>query len=217
MLTMHLYPGGCSYKNPGKGKLPKDMIKQDAAASRDLILSPQMLGRYDGARKAVATSAQAHGLAHKLGESNSFWFGGLEGASNTYASALWGLDFLWWWVFTAVQGSIFTPVIWSLAVSQLNMRSLSVLRKDATPIPGYGLKAFSFGSEGSVIPVTVSVPANLNLTAYAAIDDSKKLTVTVINKEHVVGAQEAKVTLHLVAPATIMDAKMLLLEDRRVT
>ncbi len=214
MLTMHLYPGGCSYKNPGKGKLPKDMIKQDTAASRDLILSPQMHGKYDGARKAVAAPAQAHGIAHKLGESNSFWFGGLEGASNTYASALWGLDYLWWWALHGSSGINFhTGDMVSGHIRAQYAIFVSSEKGCNTHPLGYGLKAFSFGSEGSVIPITVSVPANLNLTAYAAIDDSKKkLTVTVINKEHDTGAQEAKVTLHLVAPATIMDAKMLLLE-----
>ena len=214
MLTIHSYPGGCSYKNPGNGKKPKDMISQDAATSRDLILSPKIYGVYDKVRMAVAPSAKAHGIPYKLGESNSFWFGGLEGVSNTYTSALWALDYLWWWAVQGCSGINFHTgdLVSGRIPAQYAVCVTSDKGVNIHPL-GYGMKAFSFGSKGAIIPVTLSAPAGLNLTAYASLDASRKLTVYVINKEHGTGAQEARVTLHFAAPASISDAKMALLES----
>ena len=214
MLAMHLYPGGCSYKNPGHGKKPKDMIAQDTGASQDLILSPKMSDRYERARKAVAAAAEAHGIGYRLGESNSLWFGGLKGASDSYASALWGLDYLWWWASHGGSGINFHTgdMVSGPIPCQYAVFITSEKGYNTHPL-GYGLKAFSLGSAGSVIPLNLDAPANLNLTAYAAIDAGKKLTVTVINKEHGNGVRDATLRLHFAAPASsISDARVTFLE-----
>ena len=76
---------------------------------------------------------------------------------------------------------------------------------------GYGIKAFDLGSHGKLIPVTISNPGNLNLTAYAVLGDDKNLYLTIINKEHGEKARDATVipdkvnihnmqTLYLTAP-----------------
>lgn len=44
--------------------------------------------------EVLASFAQAQGLPLHLTEANSYYFGGCEGVSNVFASALWGADFM---------------------------------------------------------------------------------------------------------------------------
>ncbi|MGH8022100.1 MAG: glycosyl hydrolase family 79 C-terminal domain-containing protein, partial [Limisphaerales bacterium] len=64
---------------------------------------------------------------------------------------------------------------------------------DAHPL-GYGIKAFDMGGHGDVLPVTISNPDQLDLTAYA-VGDSGSLLVTLINKEDGPEGRGADVTV----------------------
>jgi hypothetical protein len=133
----------------------------------------------------------AAGLRFRLTESNDY-LGGVPGASDAYASALWALDHLHWWAAHGAAG-----------VNFHNRRGLGT----ATIVPdpaggggyvinpkGYGIKAFRLGSAGQVKPVQVDNPDGVNLTAYC-VGGAGEDCVTVINKSHGADARDAAVTI----------------------
>ena len=133
----------------------------------------------------------AAGLRYRLTESNDY-LGGVQGASDAFASALWALDHLHWWAAHGAAG-----------VNFHNRRGLYT----ATIVPGpaggagyainpkgYGIKAFTLGSAGQVKPVQIQNPGGVNLTAYC-IGGAGTDHVTVINKAHGADAPDAAVTI----------------------
>ena len=133
----------------------------------------------------------AAGLRYRLTESNDY-LGGVPGASDAFASALWALDHLHWWAAHGAAG-----------VNFHNRRGLYT----ATIVPGpaghggyvinpkgYGIKAFTLGSAGQVKPIQIHNPGGINLTAYC-IGGAGEDYVTIINKAHGGGAADAAVTL----------------------
>jgi hypothetical protein len=133
----------------------------------------------------------AAGLRYRLTESNDY-LGGVPGASDAFASALWALDHLHWWAAHGAAG-----------VNFHNRRGLCT----ATVVPdpargrgyvinpkGYGIKAFTLGSAGQVKPTHIGNPGGINLTAYC-IGGAGEDYVTVINKAHGAGAPDAAVTI----------------------
>jgi len=133
----------------------------------------------------------AAGLRYRLTESNDY-LGGVQGASNAFASALWALDHLHWFAAHGATG-----------VNFHNKRGLCT----GTIVPdpgggggyvinpkGYGIKAFTLGSAGQVKPVRIQNPGRVNLTAYC-VGGAAGDYVTVINKAHGADAPDAAVTI----------------------
>jgi hypothetical protein len=149
----------------------------------------------------------AAGLRFRLTESNDY-LGGVPGASDAFASALWALDHLHWWA--AAHGAA--------GVNFHNRRGLCT----ATIVPdpaggggyainpkGYGIKAFTLGSAGRVKPVQIQNPGGINLTAYC-VGGAGTDYVTVINKAHGAGAPDAAVTIIPPGPK-VQGAEMMIL------
>jgi hypothetical protein len=139
----------------------------------------------------------AAGLRYRLTESNDY-LGGVPGASNAFASALWALDHLHWFAAHGAAG-----------VNFHNKRGLCT----GTIVPdpaggggfvinpkGYGIKAFTLGSAGQVKPLRIQNPDGVNLTAYC-VGGAGGDFVTVINKAHGAGAPDAAVTIIPPGPA----------------
>src|ERR1017187_10896765 len=106
-------------------------------------------------------------------------YGGATNVSNTFASALWGLDFMYWWAAHGAAGVNFHTGDKVAAGSELRPSKYTPYFTSTNgylvrPL-GYGIKAFDLGSHGKLIPVTISNPGNLNLTAYAVLGDDKNL------------------------------------------
>ena len=126
---------------------------------------------------------------YRLTESNCF-SGGIDGANNTFATALYALDYLHWWAEHKALGINFHSTEW---------RYNATIRKDAegnvsiNPM-GYGIAAFKVGGHGKILPVEINNPVNLNITSYAVLD-SNYLYVTIINREHGSNAQNADITI----------------------
>ena len=99
---------------------------------------------------------------YRFMESNSF-SGAVPGGSNSYATALWALDYVHWWAAHDCLGVNFHNFQW---------RENDTIYRDASgnfnlyPM-GYGIKAFDLGGHGTVEPLTMSNPDGVNLTAYA--------------------------------------------------
>ncbi len=178
VVTEHFYVGGAGRRVTE----PRDGI--------DAILSAKWLGRCQNIYDNVTVPVLADGLRFRFTEANDYYSGGAKGASETFASALWALDFLHWWAAHVARGVDFHNTQW-------------VVNDVITPDPSgqltvnpkaYGLKAFDLGGHGNVEPVMISNPDNLNVTAYAVRGDGGHYA-TLINKEHGSGARPASVAI----------------------
>ena len=187
-VTQHAYFGGDSRK------------VADAGAARDAMLSAAWVDRYERFYKAFAADAVAAGLHYRLEETNNFSEGGVAGASDRFAAALWALDYLHWWAAHGAAGVnfhnrrwILNCVIYPAKRSATESASESVTGAaeefEVRPI-AYGIQAFDFGGHGDVLPVRMTNPDRLNLTAYA-VRDGHRLLVTIINKQHEAGGRQA--------------------------
>jgi hypothetical protein len=131
----------------------------------------------------------AHGMRYRMTECNDYT-GGVDGASNAFASALWALDYMHWQAEHGATGVnfhnrrwIFTDTILPDPAGGLRMNP-----------KGYAIKAFNLGSAGHVEGLTMDNPARVNLTAYA-VANSDNECLTLINKAH--GPTAAQVTVQL--------------------
>jgi hypothetical protein len=135
--------------------------------------------------QSFAAPALAHGLPYRLEETNNFT-GGAKNASDTFAAALWALDYLHWWAARGAGGVNFHNRRWILNTTIYPISEQDDGLKsgyDIHPI-AYGLKAFDIGGHGSAVPLTISNPDAINVTAYA-VRQADSLFVTIINKKDI--------------------------------
>lgn len=167
----------------------------DAPHARDAMLSPSLLDAYTSTQEAIAQGVAGTGVPFRLSETNSYYNGGCPGASDTFASALWGLDYLHWWAAHDADGVNFhTGDHVSGATTTYSLFKTSPGGYAVHPL-GYAVKAFALGGRGRIVPVTIDNPPGVNLTAYAVLAPSGELDVTIINKTHDAGAQDAQVAI----------------------
>ena len=185
LICGHFYPG----TRTGNG------INADI----DFLLDPSRLStgsnNYPLYYSQFPATAVSDGEIFRLEESNSIASQGEAGVSNTYASTLWALDYMHWWAVKNSQGlnfhtgatSVYDPIMPTTLSSSYT----------AEPV-AYGIKAFGLGSSGeNALTVLGSNPNSVNMTAYGVLDPATgNLFVTIVNKEHFTGAQNATVTLN---------------------
>ena len=187
LITEHLYAGGAG------GKVPTPEIGRDRMLSDDFIKTYQKL--YD----SFVPMALSNGLPYRLEEVNNYFNGGATNVSNTFASSLWGLDFMYWWAQHQAAGVNFhtgdrVAAGYTLLPSKYTAFFSTTNGYTVRPL-GYGIKAFDLGSHGKFVPITLSPSSNLNLHAYAVLGNDRNLYVTLINKEHGDDAHSATTTL----------------------
>lgn len=122
-------------------------------------------------------------VPYRICETNSCFGGGKPGVSDTFAAALWGLDYL----FTLATANS-AGVNLETGVNQLGfVSSYSPIGDDehgnylAKPLY-YAMLAFSQASRGTMVAVEYD-RAGMNLKAYAVKDVLDRLFITMINKE----------------------------------
>ena len=147
-----------------------------------------------------APAANAKALPYRLEETNSFFNGGAAGASNTFAAALWGLDYMWWWASHGAAGVNFHTGDRVAAGSQIKQCKYSAFYSKpngcAVQPLGYGIAAFNLGRGMRLLPATVTSMNPVRLSAYAAVGD-QDLFMTLINKEHGSNAPDVEITLSI--------------------
>jgi hypothetical protein len=191
VIAEHFYVGGA-----GRDVSPSQGI--------EAILSPRWITANETLYRKVAVPVFAEGLPLRFTEANDHYSGGVPDASNAFAGALWALDFLHWWAAHGASGVNFHNTQW--VVNDVITRD-SDGRLAITP-KGYAFKAFELGFHGSVEPLTISNPEEVNFTAYA-VRGAKQHFVTLINKEHSGVAREASVTIN--APGISREAEVIYL------
>ena len=196
LVTEHLYPGGAG------GKVPTPEIGRDRMLSSESSMTNGFAKVYQKLYDSFVPQAVSLGLPYRLEEVNNYFNGGATNVSNTFASALWGLDFMYWWAAHGAAGLNFHTGDRVAAGNELRPSKYTAFFSTTNgylirPL-GYGIKAFDLGSHGKFIPVTISNPDNINLSAYAVLGDDKNLYCTIINKEHGANARNANVSIPLV-------------------
>jgi hypothetical protein len=180
VITEHFYVGGAGRDVP-------------AGQGIDDMLSREWLKTNEKLYKQVTVPVLALGLPFRFGEANDHYSGGVKDASDTFAGALWALDFAHWWATHRASGINFHNTQWRVNDSITLDSESGELRLNPK---GYGLKAFVLGSQGSPEPLKIENKADLNLTAYA-FRDGTNYFVTLINKEHGPSARDVDATIAL--------------------
>ena len=144
-----------------------------------------------------ATTANHTPLGFRLAEANSFFDHGSPGVSDAFGSALWAIDFLFQNAENGSNGANFhgggagqdgpNPFIYT-PINELNG-----VVTGAQPI-FYGMLLVANTGGGSMLATTLSVPDNLNVTAYAVTPADGSTDVVIVNKDGTNGV-EARVNV----------------------
>lgn len=161
MMTQHYYRGDGH---------------SSAATAANLISPDATLQKCLGMLNAAS---QSTGIPFRVGECNSYFNGGAVGVSNSYASALWVIDFL----FNSAQGGAagvnlhgggkangYTPIADNGGVVVEARPEL------------YGLTLFALAGQGTLCDATLSAGSS-NASAYAVKNAAGDLSLVVVNKD----------------------------------
>jgi hypothetical protein len=187
LITQHSYPGGSAQKVT----VP--------TTGRAVMLSDKWVDGYQKFYDSFVPTVKKLHLGYRLEEANSFFYGGRQDVSDTFASALWALDFMHWWAQHECTGVNFhtgdmVDANYMMAPSRYAVFWTSDKGYHSHPI-AYGVKAFDLSSRGSYVDAKIKAEAELSLSAYAVKGDDHALYVTVINKEYGDTARDAAVTI----------------------
>jgi hypothetical protein len=161
MVTQHYYRGDG---------------KATTSTAANLLTTDSNLAR---CTSLLSAAAQQSGIPFRFGECNSYYNGGAVGVSNSYASSLWIIDFL----FNSALGGAagvnlhgggnytgYTPIADKNGV-------VVEVRPEF-----YGLMMFALAGQGSMYQTSLSVNG-VNATAYAVKDSSGALNLVIVNKD----------------------------------
>ena len=187
-ISQHDYPGGDAHR------------ATNSAAARDKILSPDIDAHYTNFSANFVPAILSNALPYRLEEANSFYDGGALDVSDTFASALWALDYQWWWASHGASGINFHTGDKVAARDENKPCRYAVFWTspqgyNVHPI-GYALKMFSLGARGSLLSTAIENTGNLNAAIYAAAADENNISVTIINREHGSAGRTAEITLN---------------------
>jgi len=174
-LTQHAYPGGAG------GKVP------DPATGIRQLLSPEFEQRYQNYIYAFVPAAQAAHVRYRIEETNSFYNGGAKDVSNTFASSLWALDYLYFWLTHSSSGVNFhTGDTVAAADHQAPCWYATFWTRpdgslDVHPI-AYAIKAFDLAAHGAIVSIEANnAPPTLKI--YATRTATQTIYLTLINKQ----------------------------------
>ncbi len=119
----------------------------------------------------------------RINEVNSFYGGGKPGVSDTFASALWCLDFMFQVASYGGEGVNMETDINQMAwVSHYSPIFRDTAGKLIARPEYYGMLAFAMAGKGDLVKLTTSY-TEVNVSAYAARSTGGPLWVTIVNKD----------------------------------
>lgn len=185
-VTQHSYPGG----NGRKVASP--------ASGREALLNGSFDVSYKQLLDSFAPEIQQRGLHYRIEETNNYYFGGAKDVSNTFAAALWGLDYLYWWAEHGAAGVNFHTGDQVAAADEQTPCWYATFWTaeggvQAKPL-AYAIAAFNAGAHGRVLsPQRSNADKDLSLHATRAEDGD--LYVTLINRSHGPGAHASEIVI----------------------
>ncbi|HEV2696225.1 MAG TPA: glycosyl hydrolase family 79 C-terminal domain-containing protein [Verrucomicrobiae bacterium] len=179
-ISQHDYPGGDARRST------------NAALTRDRILSPAMEEHYAKFAANFVPTVISNSLTYRFEEANSLYDGGAPDVSDTFTSALWALNYQWWWAMHGMSGINFHTGDKVAARDENKPCRYAAFWTvpggyNVHPL-GYAEKMFSLGSGGRLVPTkitTVDFPprkVDFNLAAYAVAAPDKSYYITLINQ-----------------------------------
>lgn len=173
-VTQHAYFGG-------NGKRVTD-----PAAQRLRILSPEFAEKYGKFADTFVPAVEAAHMHYRIEETNSFYNGGAKDVSNSFASSLWALNYLYWWAEHGSQGVNFHTGDYVAAGPVQTICWYGVFHTlpngdyEIRPI-AYAMKAFAFTSHGTLVPVS-GLPEDSGVNVYAVVNHkSREVYFTLVN------------------------------------
>jgi hypothetical protein len=151
--------------------------KQNPLASAAFLISPD--AQLTGELATLGSGARQLGIPYRISECNSFSGGGLTGVSNSYASSLWVIDFLFDVALGGATGVNMHGGGQAPGYTPIADDSGAVI--EARP-EYYGLLLFALAGAGTLLATQLSA-GNLNATAYALQAASGSLNLVVVNKD----------------------------------
>jgi hypothetical protein len=143
----------------------------------------------------LKTGAQSIGIPYRMSECNSFYNGGASGVSNSYASSLWVIDYLFNCAQAGAAGANFHGGGDGPGYTPIADNAGSVV--GARP-EFYGILLFTLAGQGSLYTTEISA-GTLNVTAYAVKTSTGALNLVVVNKDL---TQNLQLTAQLPEPVT---------------
>jgi hypothetical protein len=163
------------------------------AATIDTMLANNT--RYDPVLARFQAAAQGAGMPWRMCETASFSGGGKEGVSDTFAAALWALDYLFVLAEHGCAGVNMETGVNHLGwISHYTPISDDLKGNYGAAPEYYGLLAFARAGKGELI-ATACETGGINCTAYATRQNGR-VCITIINKDQV---QDADITIKGVA------------------
>ncbi len=192
-VTQHNYVG----QNARRQKLtPAEMVKRMLSPTWDNSYYPDLY-------KVAGTPVLPKGVRYRLTESNSF-SDGVKNGSDCFATALYSLDYMYWWAEHHCLGVNYHTNEWKYNTTiVLDSEGNYQIR----PM-GYGIMAFNLGGHGEIVPVKLSKSSDINMTVYA-VRNGRYLYVTLINKTY--GALGRKVSASIRTSTAVRSAKVIYL------
>ncbi len=177
VVTVHGYP------------VNDNCAKEQEEVTIPLLLSGSLhhVDAWIAETRMKVETARRHGLPIQLDESNTFGCGGREGVSNTFASTVWGLD----WLFTTFDLGVLGANIHMgnealtnpVTVVPVTAADGSIRYITSIAPMYYAMYTFATLAEGnSLLPTSIQPTANIK--AYAVrFSDSSPIRVFLINKD----------------------------------
>jgi hypothetical protein len=156
---------------------------------------PQLTGELAG----LQTGTRQLGLPYRISECNSFSNGGAAGVSNSYASSLWVIDFLFDVALGGGTGVNMHSGGQAPGYTPIADDSGAVL---AARPEYYGLLLFALAGSGTLLETQLSV-GSADVTAYAVRTASGGLNLIVVNKDAVHNLSLTIQTSQKIAAATL--------------
>jgi hypothetical protein len=148
----------------------------------------------------LQTCAQGIGIPFRMSECNSFYDGGANGVSNSYASSLWVIDYLFKCAQGGAAGVNFHGGGNSAGYTPIADSDNAVV--DVRP-EFYGILLFTLAGQGTLYKTQVSA-GSLNVTGYAVRTSSGGLNIIVVNKDLTQNLQLAVALPQTANSATLM-------------
>lgn len=158
--------------------------RSPASTIDNLLKADARLARILAQLREISQSADR---PYRICETNSCYGGGKPGVSDTFASALWALDYMFTLAEAGAQG-----LNMETGVNQLGFVSSysPIVSGDGAGEGGsyvarpiyYGMLAFRHASGGHLLPLSYNA-GGANMAAYAVIARDGMVTLTLINKE----------------------------------
>ena len=170
IATLHLYPLHRCYVN---------QLGPVGPSIRNL-LSPAATARIAAVVAPLVTAVHARGASLRVGETNSVSCGGAAGVSDTFASALWSLDYLFHLAQVGVDGANFHTFVKAYYRPFYFTHAHGRWRANVAPLY-YGLLAFTQAAPAGARLLNVSAPSDPTLRVWATRAPDHRVRVVLIN------------------------------------